>query len=79
MVHVINANQMRAARGLLGWTTKELADKARLSLSTIMRAELGKKVTEGNLYLIRHAFEEAGLDFLDEGQCGGGRGVRFRE
>lgn len=80
-VTVINWQQIQAGRVLMGWTAKELADKARLSVSTILRAESEKRVTEGNLYLIQRAFEEAGLVFLDVGQAspGGGRGIRFRE
>ena len=65
------------ARVALGWTAKELAEASRLGIATIQRAESGKKVTEGNLYLIQRTFEEAGLIFLDKN--GGGCGVRFRE
>jgi transcriptional regulator with XRE-family HTH domain len=80
---MIDRQQIRAARGLLGWTAKELAEKSRLGVATIVRAETGRApaVSEGNLYVIQHTFEDAGLVFLDDGQPspGGGRGVRFRE
>ena len=52
-----------------------MADKARLGVATIQRAEAAKRVTEGNLYLIQRAFEEAGLVFLDKDE--GGSGVRW--
>src|ERR1700761_4044475 len=55
---VINRQQIRAARGLLGWTARELADASRLGIATIQRAESEKGMSEGNLYVIQHALED---------------------
>lgn len=79
---MINRRQIRAARGLLGWSAKQLAEKSRLGVATIVRAETGNgpAVTEGNLYLIQHTLEEAGLIFLDrDGEGSGVRWTRERE
>jgi Helix-turn-helix len=80
MSQMINRRQIRAARALLGWSAKELADKSRLGVATIVRAETGRSpaVTDGNLYVIQHTLEEAGIIFLDKDQAmGGGSGVRW--
>ena len=78
---VIDRDQIRMARAGLGWTAKELAEKAGLGIATIRRAESENPpgVSQGNLFLIQHAFETAGVVFLDEDQAspGGGRGVRL--
>jgi hypothetical protein len=53
-----------------------------LSIATVRRAEATRPpgVSEGNVLLIQHAFEEAGIVFLDEDQAspGGGRGIRLQ-
>jgi transcriptional regulator with XRE-family HTH domain len=68
------------ARAGLGWSAKELARRARLSIATIRRPEAGRSpgVSEGNVLLIQHTFEDAGVVFLDEDQSspGGSRGLR---
>jgi len=77
---VIGRDQIRMARIGMRWSAKELARRARLSVATIQRAEseTARQITEGNLYLIQRAFEDAGVVFLDEDQMlGGGRGVRL--
>jgi len=76
----IDRDLIRMARTGLGWSAKELARRSRLGISTISRAEgTGRGVSEGNLFLIQHAFEEAGVVFLEEDQAstGGGRGLRL--
>jgi transcriptional regulator with XRE-family HTH domain len=78
---VIDRDQIRMARAGLGWSAKELARRSRLGIATIRRAE-GERppgVSEGNMLLIQHAFEDAGVVFLEEEQPspGGGRGVRL--
>jgi ribosome-binding protein aMBF1 (putative translation factor) len=75
---VIDRDQIRMARAGLGWSAKELARRAHLGIATIRRAETAG-VTPGNMFAIQHAFEEAGVTFLDEDQSSpaGGRGVRL--
>jgi ribosome-binding protein aMBF1 (putative translation factor) len=77
---VIDWNQIRMARAGLGWSAKELADRASLGVATIRRAESDYlTVSPGNLFVIQHALEDAGVVFLEEDQAstGGGRGVRL--
>jgi transcriptional regulator with XRE-family HTH domain len=67
----------RAARGLLGWSQEELAQKANLGLSTVRSFETGRSVPiPNNLAAIQTAIERAGVEFLSEDD--GGAGVRFR-
>jgi predicted transcriptional regulator len=71
--------QLRAARGLLGWSQSALAEHAGMSLPTVKRLEggYGPRVSDEAQISIRHALEEAGVEFIDEN--GGGPGVRLRK
>jgi transcriptional regulator with XRE-family HTH domain len=75
---VITIDQLRAARGLLGWSQSELATRAGLSLPTVKRLEgaFGPKVSDEAKTKLQKAIEAAGIEFLDEN--GAGFGVRFR-
>ena len=75
---MISPEQMRAARGLLDWSQKKLAEAAGLSVPTIKRAErdFGLVVSADAHAAIKHALEGAGVDFIDEN---GGAGVRLRK
>ncbi|MGJ3264549.1 MAG: helix-turn-helix domain-containing protein [Salinarimonas sp.] len=71
---------MRAARGLLGWTQQDLADKSDVSIATVKRLEAEPGALGGlnvTATAIRRAFEDAGVAFIEAN--GGGVGVRFRE
>ncbi|WP_080865359.1 helix-turn-helix transcriptional regulator [Agrobacterium tumefaciens] len=75
----ITGAQIRAARALKRWTAEELASHASVGLSTIRRAEADNgvpSITAANLKLIHIAFEDAGIEFIEEN--GGGVGVRFK-
>jgi transcriptional regulator with XRE-family HTH domain len=74
----ISVEQLRAARGLLGWSQLELAGRAGLSLPTVKRLEggFGPRVSDEARKKLQLAIEAAGVDFIDEN--GGGIGVRFR-
>jgi transcriptional regulator with XRE-family HTH domain len=78
---VIDRKQIRMARAGLGWSAEDLAEKAGLGVATIRRAEADNppRVSAGNLFVIQHALEAAGVIFLDDDQAspGGGRGVRL--
>jgi predicted transcriptional regulator len=81
---MITAHQMRAARALLGWDQRRLAEAAGVSLPTIQRMEASAGRVRGNvesLTRVVEALERAGLELLGEGapSAGGGRGVRLRE
>ena len=75
---MITIEQLRAARGLLGWSQTELAKRAGLSLPTVKRLEggFGPRVSVEARTKLQEALEVAGVEFIDEN--GGGAGVRFR-
>jgi len=71
--------QIRAARGLLGISQVQLAEKAGFSSMTVKRAEgAGKPYPSPDaIAAIRAALESAGVEFIAEN--GGGPGVRLRK
>ena len=75
---LITIEQLRGARGLLGWSQTELAERAGLSLPTIKRVESGRgpRVSDDARVRLRSALESGGVEFIDEN--GGGPGVRLR-
>ena len=76
---MITVEQIRAARGLLGWSQSELARRAGLSLPTVKRLESGTaaRVSSDARARIQRALESGGAQFISEN--GGGPGVRFRK
>jgi len=75
---MITAAQCRAARGLLGWSQQALADRARVAIMTVHQLEKdGAQPRRSTLYVVRRAFEDAGVEFIDEN--GAGPGVRLRK
>jgi transcriptional regulator with XRE-family HTH domain len=71
--------QLRAGRGLLGWSQSDLARHAGLSLPTVKRVEtdFGIRVSEEAQKKLCNALESAGVEFIPEN--GGGPGVRIRK
>lgn len=78
---MISIEQIRAARGLLGWSQTELAEAAGRSLPTIKRLERegedGQPVSDDVREAVRSALEKAGVEFIPEN--GGGAGVRMKK
>jgi transcriptional regulator with XRE-family HTH domain len=76
---VLKIEQLRAARGLLGWSRSDLAQRAGLSLPTVKRVEsgTGPRVSDEAQTKLQRALESAGVEFIDEN--GGGAGVRLRK
>jgi transcriptional regulator with XRE-family HTH domain len=76
---MLSVEQLRAARGLLGWSQSKLAERAGLSLPTVKRVEanLGTRVSDEARIKLRRALEAGGVEFIDEN--GGGPGVRLRK
>lgn len=76
---MISIEQIRAARGLLGWSQTDLAKAAGRSLPTIKRLEResddGSAVSEDVRDAVRAALEKGGVEFIPEN--GGGAGVRL--
>lgn len=74
---MIAPEQCRAARGLLGWTQRQLADAAGVSANTVIDFEAGRrKPIRVNMEAIMQALEAAGVEFLAPDN--GGPGVRLR-
>ena len=75
---MITAEQCRAARGLLDWAQADLAEKAGVGVVTVRQFEAGSHdARRATLQVIKHAFELAGVEFIDEN--GGGPGVRLKK
>ena len=76
---MITSDQIRAARALLRWSGKDLAEKTGLGFSTLMRLEVLEGVPTAQaktLETIQKAFEKAGIEFL--GSPEEGAGVRWK-
>jgi transcriptional regulator with XRE-family HTH domain len=69
---LISIAQVRAARGLIGWSKARLAEAADLPLQRVKRYErsVGIEIPEQDLDVLRHALEAAGVEFLNGGQPG---------
>ena len=80
---MVTAAQLRAARALLGFDQRKLAEQAGLSLPTIQRMEASEGVVRGNvdsLMKLVGALEAAGIVLISDGAASaeGGRGVRLK-
>jgi Helix-turn-helix len=67
----------RAARKLLGWSERELAQAANVPVPTVKKVEISRDVRVSALAAIEKALVDAGILFLDPDRQGG-RGVRFK-
>lgn len=73
----ITVAQVRAARGLLGWSQTDLASASGVSRPTIADFEAGKRTPYARtIDELRRSLERAGVEFIDEN--GGGAGVRLK-
>jgi ribosome-binding protein aMBF1 (putative translation factor) len=69
--------QCRAARGWLGWSQQELADRAHVGLSTVRDFEARRRQPiANNIAAIRRALQDAGIELIEEG--GEAVGIRTR-
>jgi ribosome-binding protein aMBF1 (putative translation factor) len=74
---MITADQIKAARKLLGWSTATLAIRSKRTVKGVALAEssnLPPERMESSLRLIQQTFEAAGIEFVD----GEKPGVRLR-
>jgi transcriptional regulator with XRE-family HTH domain len=70
--------QVRAARGLLNWTVRDLAERSSVHRNTITNFETERYAgSAAALHAIRAALEAAGVVFLSEN--GNGPGVALRK
>ncbi len=73
---MINPAQCRAARGLLDWSQQDLADRAGVGIVTVRQFEAGvHEPRRATLQVVKRAFEDAGVEFLDPSD--GGAGLRL--
>ena len=64
---MITSAQIRAARGMLDWSRKDLAKSSGLSFASMIRLESFDGVPSSNfktLEAIKTAFEQAGIEFV---------------
>ena len=76
---MLTAAQMRAGRGLLGWSQRDLASHSGLPLSIIKNIERGASDPRAStLMAIEKAFIAAKIILLEPGDVrDGGQGIRF--
>ena len=80
---MLTGSQIRAARALLGWSARQLADRAGVGYATVQRAEQHEGVpatTAPRLFAIQGALHDQGIVFIGQGyyQGDGGPGVRLQ-
>jgi transcriptional regulator with XRE-family HTH domain len=81
---MLTGPQCRAARGLLGWTVKELAEASGVSPRSIATLEsstsIPPQMTVGTIQKVQAALEAAGVEIIEIStrSNGGGLGVRLR-
>lgn len=64
---MISGAQVRAARGFLRWSIKDLAEKSGVSWPTIQRIEQDDNIPNAKAHTlmdIKKAFEKAGIEFI---------------
>jgi transcriptional regulator with XRE-family HTH domain len=74
---------MKAARALLGWDQRRLAQTAGVSLPTVRRMETSTgtvRATVDTLVKVVEALQTGGIELIAEGatSASGGRGVRLK-
>lgn len=77
---MITSGQIKAARALVGWTARDLAAKAEIGFSTLIRLESADGVPAGNIKTIdaiKKALEEVGIEFT--GSPDSQAGVRWKK
>lgn len=79
---MLTGGQIRAARGILRWSSGQLAERAGVGIATVHRAEATDDVPSMNvrtLTKLKTALEAGGVEFLDGHYTGsGGPGVRLK-
>ena len=77
---MITSGQIKAARALIGWTARDLAAKAEIGFSTLIRLESADGMPSGNIKTIdavKKALEDAGVEFT--GTPDSQAGVRWKK
>lgn len=77
----LTSAQLRAARGLLNWTVRDLAERSQVHRNTISAFESDKTLPNAStLAALIRPLEQAGVVFLEQSAPSpdGGPGVRLR-
>ncbi len=72
---MITSAQIRAARALLDWSRKDLAEHSGISFASMIRLESFDGVPASNfktLETIKKTFEKAGIEFIGTPESGAG-------
>lgn len=72
---MVTSAQIRAARGLLNWTVRDLAEKSGVHRNTITRIETESSLQGYSVAAIKAALEAAGVEFTNDDSPG----VRLRK
>ncbi len=76
---MLTSQQIRAARGLLGWSSRELAERSGFHLKKVKRLERSDGAVRGTartVAKVERALEAEGVEFLPDN---GGAGVRLKK
>jgi transcriptional regulator with XRE-family HTH domain len=75
VVDMVTGSQIKAARALLGWQQKQLADRTGLSITMIKRVETGfiGSISARAYFALVQGLEAHGIEFVGE------EGVRLRK
>lgn len=69
---MITGAQIRAARALLGWSQRDLADKALLSETAILRMETNRADSRASTLLkVRQSLESGCVEFINRNDAVG--------
>jgi DNA-binding transcriptional regulator YiaG len=61
----MSPEQCRAARGWLGWSQQQLAERAHVGISTVRDFEAGRRQPiANNIASMRRILEEAGIEMM---------------
>lgn len=74
---MVTSAQFRAARGLLNWTVRDLADRSGVHRNTVTRIEADATGQGRAILALQSALEAAGVIFVEEN--GEGPGVRLKK
>lgn len=62
----VTSAQVRGARAMLGWTVRDLADKAGVHRNTVTHIESDKARHGPTIAAVVRALESAGIEFMDD-------------
>lgn len=64
---MIRSAQLRMARAALGWSLKDLSNRAKVHVNTIARFEAGYDALTGTMQRIEDVFRNEGVVFIEDG------------